>query len=210
MEKIVLSRPTYNRLSDGANLANDLADKATSPRGLTPQKPRAKQYLAKLTGETTTANGGLTWKAKEVYLDETGLAVEKVDGFEWTDDNPVFTLNAASINAVMMVSQSGRPAIDPDPAKRYWFGNPGGGGGGGGTSMYRLLVTNDFTLTLNGSNSSDVALVNDLNVAITNPVQVWQKKFTTADFYAGEILYAIDYSGGGYLLDPFLAGIGGS
>jgi len=143
MEKIVLSRPTYNRLSDGANLANDLADKATSPRGLTPQKPRAKQYLAKLTEETTTPNGGLTWKAKEVYLDETGSAVEKVDGFEWTDDNPVFTLNAASINDVIMVSQSGRPAIDPDPAKRYWFGNPGGGGGGGGTLFANVTSVTD-------------------------------------------------------------------
>jgi len=209
MEKIVLSRPTYNRLSDGANLANDLADKATSPRGLTPQKPRAKQYLAKLTGETTTANGGLTWKAKEVYLDETGLAVEKVDGFEWTDDNPVFTLNAASINAVMMVSQSGRPAINPDPAKRYWFGNPGGGGGGG-TSMYRFLVNNDFTLALNGSNGVDVDLVDDQNNVTTSAVTITQRKFTTADFYAGEILHGVDYSLGGYLLDPFLAGIGGS
>jgi len=209
MEKIVLSRPTYNRLSDGANLANDLADKATSPRGLTPQKPRAKQYLAKLTGETTTANGGLTWKAKEVYLDETGLAVEKVDGFEWTDDNPVFTLNAASINDVIMVSQSGRPAIDPDPAKRYWFGNPGGGGGGG-ASMYRLLVNNDFTLLLNGVNGFDVDLIDDQNNVTTSAVTVTQRKYTTADFYAGEILYAIDYSLGGYLLDPFLAGIGGA
>jgi hypothetical protein len=47
-------------------------------------------------------------------------------------------------------------------------------------------------------------------VVITTPIIVWQKKFTTADFYAGEYLYSIAYSGGGYLLDPFLAGIGGT
>jgi hypothetical protein len=130
MEKIVLSRPTYNRLSDGANIANDLLNKATSPKGIEPPRPKNRQYLAKLTAETTTPNGGLTWKAEEVYLDETGLAVVKTGGFECTDDNPVFTLNAATIGDVIMVSQAGRPAIDPDPAKRYWFGNPGGGGGG--------------------------------------------------------------------------------
>ena len=207
MEKIVLSRPTYNRLSDGANIANDLLNKATSPKGVEPPRPKNRQYLAKLTAETTTPNGGLTWKASEVYLDETGLAVVKVGGFEWTDDNPVFTLNAASINDVIMVSQAGRPAIDPDPAKRYWFGNPGGGGGGG-TSMYRLIVKSDFTLAFDGT-SNQFDLVNDLDVVITANVIARQRKYTTANFYANEVLYAIEYSAGNYLLDPFLAGIGG-
>ena len=206
---IILSTGTYNRFDKAANDVNGLLYSDKGGKGAQPFKGAKVQRLAKLTGETTTANGGLTWKAKEVYLDETGSAVEKVDGFEWTDDNPVFTLNAASINAVMMVSQSGRPAIDPDPAKRYWFGNPGGGGGGG-TSMYRLLVNNDFTLALNGSNGVDVDLVDDQNNVTTSAVTITQRKFTTADFYAGEILYGVDYSLGGYLLDPFLAGIGGS
>ena len=205
MEKIVLSRPTYNRLSEGANLAQDLANKATSPRGITPAKPQHKHYMARLTTETTVANGGLTWQAEEVYLDAVGAVVAKVGGFLWTDDNPVFTLNAATALDVIMVSQAGRPAIDPDPAKRYWFGNPGGGGGGG---MFRLLVLIDFTLLQNGSSTS-VSLIDDQNVVISPSVQVWQKKFTTADFYAGEYLYGISYSDGGYLLDPFLAGIGG-
>jgi len=207
---IILSTGTYNRFDKAANDVNGLLYSDKGGKGAQPFKGAKVQRLAKLTAETTTANGGLTWKAKEVYLDETGSAVDKVDGFEWTDDNPVFTLNAASINAVMMVSQSGRPAINPDPAKRYWFGNPGGGGGGGGTTMYRLLVNNDFTLALNSSNGADVDLINDQNVVITSAVSVTQRKYTTADFYAGEILYGIDYSLGGYLLDPFLAGVGGS
>ena len=206
---IILSTGTYNRFDKAANDVNGLLYSDKGGKGAQPFKGAKVQRLAKLTGETTTANGGLTWKAKEVYLDETGLAVEKVDGFEWTDDNPVFTLNAASINAVMMVSQSGRPAIDPDPAKRYWFGNPGGGGGGGGgTSMYRFLVTNDFTLA-KGGGSAQCNLVDDQDNVISGAT-VYQNKYTTANFYSGEILYGIDYSLGGYLLDPFLAGIGGS
>tara|TARA_R110002153_G_scaffold33414_1_gene100837 strand:- start:3016 stop:3642 length:627 start_codon:yes stop_codon:yes gene_type:complete len=207
MEKIVLSRPTYNRLSDGANLAQDLANKATSPRGITPAKPQHKHYMARLTTETTVANGGLTWQAEEVYLDAVGAVVAKVGGFLWTDDNPVFTLNAATALDVIMVSQAGRPAINPDPAKRYWFGNPGGGGSGG---MFRLLVNTDFTLASGGFTIAQVDLVDDQNNIITLGVSVTQRKFTEANFYAGEILYGIDYSlGSVYLLDPFLAGIGG-
>ncbi len=206
---ILLSNTTYNKFDRAANDVNDLLNVDKGGKGAQPFKGAKVQRLARLTQETTTTNGGLTWQAEEVYLDDTGAVVVKPNGFEWDDDNPIFTLNAATAQAVMMVSQSGRPAVNPDPAKRYWFGNPGGGGGGG-ASMYRLLVNNDFTLALNGSNSIDVDLVDDQNVVITSAVTVTQRKYTTANFYAGEYLYAIDYSLGGYLLDPFLAGIGGA
>jgi hypothetical protein len=54
-------------------------------------------------------------------------------------------------------------------------------------------------------------LVDDQNAVITANVVVRQRKYTTANFYQNEILYGIDYSiAGSYLLDPFLAGIGGS
>jgi len=206
---ILLSTDTFNRFDKSSNDVNSLLYGDKGGTGTLPYQGKAVQRLAKLTAETTTTNGGLTWQAEEVYLDATGAVVTKPNGYEWTDDNPVFTLNAATQDAVLLVSQSGRPAVNPDPAKRYWFGNPGGGGGGG-ASMYRLLVNNDFTLALNGSNSVDVDLINDQNVVQTSAVTVTQRKYTTADFYDGEILYAIDYSAGGYLLDPFLAGIGGS
>ncbi len=205
---ILLSTDTFNKFDKSSNDVNSLLYGDKGGTGTLPYQGKAVQRLAKLTGETTPTNGGLTWKAEEVYLDATGAVVTKPNGYEWTDDNPVFTLNAATQGAVLLVSQSGRPAVNPDPAKRYWFGNPGGGGGG--ASMYRLLVNNDFTLALNASNSVDVDLINDQNVVQTSAVTVTQRKFTTADFYDGEILYAIDYSAGGYLLDPFLAGIGGS
>jgi len=206
---IILSNNTYNRFDRAADDVNSLLNVDKGGKGAQPFKGAKVQRLARLTQETTVANGGLTWQAEEVYLDELGAVVLKPNGFLWDDDNPVFTLNAATAQAVMMVSQSGRPAVNPDPAKRYWFGNPGGGGGGG-ASIYRLIVNNDFTLALNGLNGVDVDLINDQNVVQTSPITVTQRKFTTADFYAGEYLYAIDYSLGGYLLDPFLAGIGGS
>jgi len=205
---ILLSNNTYNRFDQAATDVNSLLNVDKGGKGAQPFKGAKVQRLARLTQETTTPNGGLTWQAEEVYLDDTGAVVAKPNGFQWDDDNPVFTLNAATQNAVMMVSQSGRPAVNPDPAKRYWFGNPGGGGGG--ASMYRLLVNNDFTLALNGSNSVDVDLIDDQNNVLTSAVTVTQRKYTTANFYAGEPLYAIDYSLGGYLLDPFLSGIGGS
>jgi len=210
MAKIVLSNSTFNKFDRAANDVNDLLNVDKGGKGAQPFLGAKVQRLARLTQETTTPNGGLTWHAEEVYLDELGAVVAKTNGVQWDDDNPVFTLNVATAQSVMMVSQNGRPAVDPNPAKRYWFGNPGGGGGGGGTTMYRLLVNNDFTLALNGSNGVDVDLINDQNVVITSAVSVTQKKYTTANFYAGEYLYAIDYSSGGYLLDPFLAGIGGS
>jgi len=206
---ILLSNNTYNRFDKAANDVNGLLNVDKGGKGQLPFKGANVQRLARLTIETTTPNGGLTWQGEEVYLDDTGAVVAKVGGVQWDDDNPIFTLNVATALSVMMVSTSGRPAVDPDPAKRYWFGNPGGGGGGG-TTMYRLLVNNDFTLALNGSNGADVDLVNDQNVVITSLVTVTQRKYTTANFYAGEYLYAIDYSLGGYLLDPFLSGIGGA
>ena len=207
MAKIVISNNTYKKFDRAANDVNDLLNVDKGGKGAQPFKGAKVQRLARLTQETTTPNGGLTWQAEEVYLDDTGAVVVKPNGFLWDDDNPIFTLNVATQNAVMMVSQSGRPAVNPDPAKRYWFGNPGGGGG---TTIYRLLVNNNFTLVLNGTDGVNVDLVDDQNNVLESAVTVTQRKYTTADFYADEILYAISYSGGGYLLDPFLAGIGGT
>ena len=201
MEKIVLSRPTYNRLSDGANLAQDLANKATSPRGITPAKPQHKHYMARLTIETTVANGGLTWQAEEVYLDAVGAVVAKVGGFLWTDDNPVFTLNAATALDVIMVSQAGRPAIDPDPAKRYWFGNPGGGG----ASDFRLDMKSN-TLTINTPIANGADIVTDLGVLIKGNVTVIQRVFDTAQVY-DEILYGYIDEEGYYCIDKSILGV---
>ena len=83
---------------------------------------------------------------------------------------------------------------------------PKGGGGG----FYRLIVDGDFTL-LKGDSSGFCSLIDDQdNIIQSENIVVWQNKYETANFYEGEILYGVDYSLGGYLLDPFLAGIGGT
>ena len=135
---IILSNNTYNRFDKAAADVNSLLNVDKGGKGAQPFKGAKVQRLARLTQETTVANGGLTWQAEEVYLDDTGAVVLKPNGFLWDDDNPIFTLNVATAQAVMMVSQSGRPAVNPDPAKRYWFGNPGGGGGG--ATLFALIT----------------------------------------------------------------------
>lgn len=215
MAKILLSQPTFNKFNTAANNVNELLNKGTSPKGGLPQKGNQTQRLARLTAETTVSNGGLTWKAEEVYLNELGAVVAKVDGFLWTDDNPVFTLNAATMDAVILVSQAGRPAIDPDPAKRYWFGNPGGGGG---TSIYRFMVLADFSAPSGTLQAAKADLVDDFDNIITPAVNIVlvQRKFATADFYENEPIYGVSHvpvtpipPNEYYLLDPFLSGVGG-
>jgi len=159
---IILSNNTYNRFDRAADDVNSLLNVDKGGKGAQPFKGAKVQRLARLTQETTVPNSGLTWQAEEVYLDELGAVVLKPNGFLWDDDNPVFTLNEATQDAVLMVSQSGRPAVDPDPAKRYWFGNPGGGG----ASIYRLIVKTDFTLAFDGT-SNQVDLINDQGAVIT-------------------------------------------
>jgi len=112
MAKIVLSNSTFNKFDRAANDVNDLLNVDKGGKGAQPFKGAKVQRLAKLTQETTTTNGGLTWQAEEVYLDETGLAVTKPNGFLWTDDIPVFTLNPATIGDVIMVAKTeGRQLI---------------------------------------------------------------------------------------------------
>jgi len=216
MAKILLSQPTFNKFNDAANDVNQLLNRGTSPKGGLPPRGNQTQRLAKLTAETTVANGSLTWLAEEVYIDASGVATAKVDGFLWTDENPVFTLNAATIGNVILVSQAGRPAIDPDPALRYWFGNPGGGGGG--QSMFRFKVLADFTASKATQQLAKADLVDEYDNIINPAVNIVlvQNKFATADFYANEPIYGIVHSPlvpnpllSYYLLDPFLSGVGG-
>ncbi len=193
MEKIILSRGNYNRIDKGVNLALELENRATSTRAISPPQQAISQRLAKLTGETTTTNDGLTWKAEEVYLDATGAVVTKPNGYEWTDDNPVFTLNAGTQDAVLLVSQSGRPAVNPDPAKRYWFGNPGGGGGATGTV---LKVTD--VLSINVYRCSVINNSND-QVEISTNRTLYLPNNTRAVLGVNAIVPAILQSDGSYL-----------
>jgi|14BtaG_2_1085337.scaffolds.fasta_scaffold01962_6 hypothetical protein len=199
---ILLSTDTFNRFDKSSNDVNSLLYGDKGGTGTLPYQGKAVQRLAKLTAETTTTNGGLTWQAEEVYLDATGAVVTKPNGYEWTDDNPVFTLNAATQDAVLLVSQSGRPAVNPDPAKRYWFGNPGGGGGGGVTPQ-RLQAKADVTLLPNVVNTLDFRSVSYTNGEISANVNVIQNKVSQAFYEEDEIIYGI-LEGANYILDPYL------
>lgn len=206
-EKIVLSRPTYNRFDNAAKTVNELAQRANSTKGGIPFSGAGRQYIARLTQETTTPNGGLTWQAEEVYLDDAGAVQAKAGGFQWTDANPVFTLNAASQGDVILVSQAGRPKVDPDPAKLYWFGNPGGGGGSPDVA-YRLKSTADVTLNKDIPVSS-FNLVDESDFVITTGVSVRQNLFNTAFIENNEIRYSVRRGANDdqYYLDPFLSGV---
>jgi hypothetical protein len=81
-------------------------------------------------------------------------------------------------------------------------------GGGGGASIFRIKCLQDSTISYDGSNSNFSLIDND-DLVIESNVTVTQRKFTTANFYENEILYA-QSDEVGYDLSPFLAGIGGT
>ena len=197
--KYYLSENDKRVLSQTINTVNNLP---TSVQG--GKRPTIKTAFAY--AELTTQDDNGLWSAFEVYFDETSTPNELTDGRVWGLDAPSIVVNGTvSAGQVMRVERY--YLIDSEGKEQpVWVGSAVGGG----ASFYRLLVNNNFSLSLNASNNLDVSLVNDQNVIITPMVAVTQRKFTDANFYAGEILYGIDYSGGGYLLDPFLAGIGGS
>ena len=194
-----LSSSDVSVLKNTINTVNNLT-------GATPknQKPVIKNAFAYAELIEEDTNG--LWSAKEVYFDETGTPNELTGGRTWGGDNPSVIING-KVSAGQVVRIEAYYFVDSsDEEQAVWVGSAIGGGG---TSMYRLIVKSDFTLLLNGT-SNQFDLIDDTNVIITANVVARQNKYTTANFYEGEILYGVDYSDGGYLLDPFLAGIGGT
>ena len=144
------------------------------------------------------------WSAKEVYFDENGESNELEDGRTWGGDNPSIIVNG-TVSAGQVIRIEAYYLVDSnDDEQAVWIGSAIGGGG---SEIFRFKATEDFTLT-KGQSSESVILVNDQDESISSAV-VYQNKYDEANFYVGEILYGISYSQGGYLLDPFLAGIGG-
>ncbi len=170
------------------------------------KRPTIKNAFAYAELTEEDANG--FWSAKEIYFDETGTSIELTDGRTWGGDKPSIIVNG-DVSAGQVMRVEAYYLVDSNNEEQsVWVGSAVGGGGG--TSMHRLLVKADFTLALDGT-SNQVDLVDDQNTVITANVIVRQRKYTTANFYEGEVLYGIDYSiAGSYLLDPFLAGIGGT
>ena len=193
-----LNQRDVDVLKNTVNTVNNL-----SPQSQGNKRPVVKNAFAYAQLTTEDVNG--LWSAVEVYFDETGTSAVLEGGRTWGGDEPSIIVNG-DVSAEQVIRIEAYYLIDSnDEEQAVWIGSAIGGG----ASFYRLIVTEDFTM-LNDSFSNKVSLIDDQGAVLETPVSVRQKKYTTADFYEGEILYAVDYSGGGYLLDPFLAGIGGT
>lgn len=168
------------------------------------KRPTIKNAFAY--AELTTQDVDGLWSAKEVYFDETGTSIELTDGRTWGGDNPSIIVNGTVSTGQVMRIESYYLVDSSGEQLPVWVGSAVGGG----ASFHRLIVKSDFTLALDVP-SNQVDLIDDQNQVITSNVTVRQRKFATANFYENEILYGVDYSiAGSYLLDPFLAGIGGT
>ena len=197
--KYYLSESDRKVLNQTINTVNNLP---VNPKG--GKRPTIKNAFAYAELTEQDANG--LWSAFEVYFDETGTPNELTDGRVWGLDAPSIVVNGTvSAGQVMRVERY--YLIDSEGKEQpVWVGSAVGGGG---SSMYRFIVKSDFTLAFDGA-SNQVDLINDQGTVIVANTIVRQRKYDTANFYEGEILYGVDYSLGGYLLDPFLAGIGGT
>ncbi len=154
--------------------------------------------------ELTTQDDNGLWSAYEVYFDETGTPNELTDGRVWGLDAPSIVVNGTvSSGQVMRVERY--YLIDSEGKEQpVWVGSAVGGG----ASIFRLKCLSDTSISY-GDTSSVFSVIDDIDVVIEANVTVTQRKFTTANFYENEILYA-QSDALGYDLSPFLAGIGGT
>ena len=177
-------------------------------------RPTIKHAFAYV--ELTEQNEDGLWSAKEVYFDETGTASELVDGRTWGADSVYIIVNG-TVSVGQVVRVEAYYMVDANGAEQaVWVGSAIGGGG---TSMFRFKVLADFSSGKGDQSLGKAELVDEHDIVLDNgsTIILTQNKFTEADFFEGEILYAITanpifpsplYTY--YLLDPFLAGIGGT
>ena len=195
--KYYLSESDKRVLSQTINTVNNLP---TSVQG--GKRPTIKPAFAY--AELTAQDENGLWSAYEVYFDETGTPNELTDGRVWGLDAPSIVVNGTvSAGQVMRVERY--YLIDSEGKEQpVWVGSAVGGG----ASIFRIKCLQNSTISYDGSNSNFSLIDND-DLVIESNVTVTQRKFTTADFYENEILYA-QADEVGYDLSPFLAGIGGT
>lgn len=153
--------------------------------------------------QLTTEDANGLWSAFEVYFDQNGTPNQLIGGRVWGTDLPAIIVNfEVSADTVVRV-------------ERYYYVDPQGedqetwvASSLGGTSTLRLKCLSDTSINYNSTNTNFSLIDNSDNVLASN-VSVVQRKFTTANFYENEILYA-QLEDGTYDLSPFLAGIGGT
>jgi len=195
--KYYLSESDKRVLSQTINTVNNLPTKVKGNK-----RPTIKNAFAY--AELTTQDDNGLWSAFEVYFDETGTPNELADGRIWGLDAPSIVVNGTvSAGQVMRVERY--YLIDSEGKEQpVWVGSAVGGG----ASIFRLKCLSDTSISY-GDTSSVFSVIDDIDVVIEANVTVTQRKFTTANFYENEILYA-QSDALGYDLSPFLAGIGGT
>ncbi len=184
-------------LQQTINTVNNLP---VNPKG--GKRPTIKNAFAY--AELTEQDDNGLWSAFEVYFDETGTPNELTDGRVWGLEIPSIIVNG-TISAGTVIRVERYYYVDSSNDEQpIWVGSAVGGG----ASIFRLKCLSDTSIGYNGI-SSAFSVIDNNDVVIEANVIVTQRKFTTADFYENEILYA-QSDELGYDLSPFLAGIGGT
>lgn len=174
----------------------------------------------KVTAEVTVTVGQdetTEYKASEVLMDGTiipnGVWFDSDATNSNDPDDPIYfknlKINADLFTGAVEVGKAYQVEfISPrsyQEETQYYIVPKGGGGG----SIYRLLCLSGGASIGYLGTSDNFSLVDDLDVVIESNITVIQRKFSSATFLEGEILYA-QADGDNYDLSPFLAGIGGS
>lgn len=164
------------------------------------KRPTIKNAFAYAELTEKDANG--LWSAFEVYFDETGTPNELTDGRVWGLEIPSIIVNG-TVSAGTVIRVERYYYVDSSNDEQpIWVGSAVG------ASTFRLKCLSDTTIGYGATNNNFSLIDNDDNITESN-VTVIQRKFTTANFYENEILYA-QSDVLGYDLSPFLAGIGGT
>ena len=173
----------------------------------------------KVTAEVTVTVGQdetTEYKASEVLMDGTiipnGVWFDSDATNSNDPDDPIYfknlKINADLFTGAVEVGKAYQVEfISPrsyQEETQYYIVPKGGGG-----SIYRLLCLSGGASIGYLGTSDNFSLVDDLDVVIESNITVIQRKFSSATFLEGEILYA-QADGDNYDLSPFLAGIGGS
>lgn len=171
--------------------------------------------------EQVDTDGETEFKATEVTPDGKDVSIPIVFDSDATpsDDigTPIYLSNLKFNDALFSGSVEVGKAYQVEEVEATVFGDPPDWyvipKGGAVESTFRLEVKADNTVDKGSFMTCD--LIDIEGVVIEADVYAYQFKYDSANFYEGEVLYAIqsaiNSSGAtGYLLDPFLVGVGGT
>ena len=162
------------------------------------KKGREYTYVKLTENVLDTGDPTLFWYGVEVGFDSAGAAVTKPNGRVWDIDSLGLVVEggAGEVNDILRAE----PGALSDNAL-VWIALKADAG----ESKTRLKVK--ATVTVNSGAVFLCDIIDNLDVVLTVDVNVIQRKFSSAKFYIGEIIYG-DIDGLNYIADAYLAGIG--